>query len=181
MTTNARLSQAMVETIGRGTIVGALCSGAYVEVLLPPGTNVGLSQLTVEVLMSTTSIVWPNTLTRAPRVGDLNETAPETSIRSKMDVGPDKIRQRATAAVRTFDIGLDLTRAQVATLDTFFGVTTAGGSLPFQWKHPRTGNTADFRFTSTPKYRPNAPRGDGTEFWRASFGIELLPGTEQMP
>src|SRR5438876_393687 len=37
---------------------------------------------------------------------------------------------------------------------------------------------ADFRVTSRSQYQPHAPRGDETEYWRATFGIELLPGTE---
>lgn len=122
--------------------------------------------------------VWPPALTRAPRVADLEETAPDVVLRSEMDVGPAKLRRRFTGDKRKFSIVLDLRASEVATFDAFFKDTTFGGSLSFSWVLPRTGFPADFRFTSTPVYRPQGPRGDGSEWWRVTFSVEMLPGTD---
>lgn len=122
--------------------------------------------------------VWPIGLTRAARVADLEERTPDVVVRSEVDVGPAKIRRRFTGDRRTFTIGLDLTRNEVATFDSFFLTTTKGGSLSFAWDLPRTGSLADFRFLGPPAYRPQAPRGSGGEWWRVSFDVEMLPGTD---
>lgn len=95
-----------------------------------------------------------------------------------MDVGPDKLRQRATAAPTPFTIELRLTRTQVALLDAFYRTTTAHGTLAFTWKHHRTGNTIDYRFLGAPRLQPLASRQGGTEYWAASFVAEAMPGTE---
>lgn len=121
---------------------------------------------------------WPLTLTRTPRVADLQEDAPEIVIRSEVDVGPAKIRRRFTGDRRRFTIGLDLRRSEVETFDVWFREQTFGGALSFAWKHPRKGTAADFRFLSTPTYRPKSPRGDGSEWWTVSFEVEMLPGTD---
>jgi hypothetical protein len=174
-------SQAVLEALVGGSALppGVVCSQVVLEALYSSAGNLAASQIVMEVLLlSTTTIIFPASISRAPRVDELRETTPDTTLRSQMDVGPDKLRRRASAGVRTFEAVLDVTRTQVATLDAFYQADTAGGTLPFQWKNPRTGNTADFRFSSRPQYQPRAPRGDGTEFWRATFGLELLPGTE---
>lgn len=123
------------------------------------------------------SNVWPVSLTRAPRVADLSEGTPLLAIRSQMDVGPAITRRRTTAAVRVFKVGLDLTRAELVTFDAFFVDTLAGGALPFEWTHPRTGAVAEFRIVDQPEYRPRGPRtADATsEWWSVSFSMELLP------
>jgi len=121
---------------------------------------------------------WPAQLTRTPRVADFEEFAPDVSIRSEVDVGPAKIRRRFTGDHRKFNVAMDFTRADLAVFDTFYLTTTKGGSLSFSWVLPRTGAAADFRFLSVPTYRPTAPRGDGSEWWRVSFAVEMLPGTD---
>lgn len=121
---------------------------------------------------------WPAELTRTPRVTSLEENAPDVVIRSEVDVGPAKIRRRFTGDLRRFSVELDLRRSELAVFDAFFLSTTKGGSLSFSWKLPRHGALADFRFLSVPVYRPLAPRADGTEWWRVSFNVEMLPGTD---
>jgi hypothetical protein len=122
--------------------------------------------------------IWPPGLTRAARVADLEVRTPEVVARSEVDVGPAKIRRRFTGDRRTFTIGLDFTRTELSTFDAFFLTTTKGGSLSFAWELPRTGAVADFRFLGPPAYRPQAPRGAGGEWWRVSFDVEMLPGTD---
>ncbi|QLH37711.1 MAG: hypothetical protein HWD60_00095 [Defluviicoccus sp.] len=43
------------------------------------------------------SAVWPSSLPQKPLVDGFSETAPNLVVRSPMDVGPAKVRRRATA------------------------------------------------------------------------------------
>lgn len=121
---------------------------------------------------------FPPSLTRSPLVSSLTETPGKATIRSEMDQGEAKVRRRFTGDTREFPVDLQLTRAQLAVFDEFYQTTTKAGSLSFEWRHPRTGATADFRFLDRPQYRPLAPRGDGTEWWLVSFPMEMLPGAD---
>jgi len=122
--------------------------------------------------------IWPVGLPQAPRVARYNQVDQSRVVRTAMDVGPAKVRRRATAAIETCEIELRLTRSQVATLKAFFRDTVHAGAVPFEWVHHETGNAIDYRFTEPPRFAPSAPRQDGTEFWTASFPLEAMPGTE---
>ena len=122
--------------------------------------------------------VWPPSLPAEALLAGLEETPPELRLRTAMDAGPAKVRRRFTAGVRVFSVSLLLTRAQVQTFDEFLLTTVEGGSLPFTWKHPRTGNPIDFRFVELPRYAARAPRQLAGDYWSLSFTLEALPGTE---
>lgn len=114
---------------------------------------------------------WPNTLPAYPEGENYQEQAPNTLIRTSMDAGPPKVRQRYTAGVRNFTMTWMLTKAQVDTLDTFYVSTLAGGSLSFTGlNHPRKGTAATFRFVEPPSYAYLGP-----DTWRASTKMEILP------
>lgn len=113
---------------------------------------------------------WPISLPNAPLLDGFSETAPETSIRTGMDQGPDKLRQRSTAGVRKFRMSFLLTATQVQTLDTFYAATLKGGSLAFDFTHPRSGDSLSLRFESPPVY---VPAGNG--YFKAGFEAEALP------
>lgn len=114
---------------------------------------------------------WPASLPTAPEGPGYNEAAPNTLIRTQMDAGPPKVRQKFTAGVRTFTMSWMLTKAQVATLDAFYLTTCEGGSLSFDGlAHPRTQAAADFRFIAPPAYAYLGP-----DVWRAQTQLEVLP------
>jgi hypothetical protein len=130
------------------------------------------------------TIRWPATLPKAPTVARYAETLPDLSIRSQVEAGPAKVRQRITANVAPVEIELKLTGAQVVILRTFWTTTTAGGSLAFQWIDHATGADADYRFISPPQLRPLSPRipggplggsPGGAEYWSATFQLERMP------
>lgn len=56
------------------------------------------------------------------------------------------------------------------TLDSFYESTLAGGSLSFDWLHPRTGQSKSFRFLAPPK-ATEAARG----LYRMTLQLEMLP------
>jgi len=113
---------------------------------------------------------WPGTLPTLLLAG-YTESPPNTAIRTPMDGGVAKVRQRFTAAARPINGALLLTKAQVDTLDTFYVTTLNGGSDPFEFDNVRTGATEDFRFVSPPQYT----NAGSDENWRVSMEIEQLP------
>jgi hypothetical protein len=99
---------------------------------------------------------WPTTLPQYVQEGAYSETIQDQTIESQMDSGPAKIRRRFTKSIRKFSISLMMTSAQVDTFETFWQSTVKGGSLPFDWVHPRTRASATLRFRNpAPNYTVN--------------------------
>lgn len=114
---------------------------------------------------------WPGTLPTAPEGPDYQEQPPLVTIRTQMDAGPPKMRRKFTAGIRPFTFTWIMTKAQVATFDTFYNTTLAGGSLSFDsLNHPRTGAAATFRFAGQPSYAYLGP-----DAWRVTTPLEILP------
>jgi hypothetical protein len=113
---------------------------------------------------------WPGTLPEQFEQDGYQETFPEVTIRSEMDVGPAKLRKRYTAAIVAFTGYMFMTPDQVDDLWTFWETTTAYGSLAFDWDHPRTGDSVSCRFLSPPKLEAV----EGGDF-RVTIEIEVLP------
>ena len=63
-----------------------------------------------------------------------------------------------------------LSRAQVAVLEGFYLSTLAGGSLAFDFQHPRTEATVNCRFKKAPDYV--SLNGD---YFRVGLELEVLP------
>jgi len=113
---------------------------------------------------------WPTSLPDKPLKQGFEESPPNTRVRTEMGVGPAKMRRRATAGVRVFKVNFLLTETQVQTLDDFVMSTLGGGLARFDWTHPRTGASAEFRFRELPTYQPAL--GDR---YRATATLELMP------
>lgn len=114
---------------------------------------------------------WPASLPQLVLAQGYRETFAKTAVRTSMDAGPAKVRRRFTAGTRDFAVSLRLTPAQAATLEGFFDATTAGGSLAFDWTHPRTGTAVAFRFIGEPQLTA-VNRG---QQYQASMRLEILP------
>lgn len=93
-----------------------------------------------------TTATWPPTLPDYVLEQGYSEQLEDQTIESTVEAGLAKVRRRFTAPVRRFQITLQLDSAQAATFETFFLDTLQGGSLPFDWRHPRTGAATRFRF-----------------------------------
>lgn len=113
---------------------------------------------------------WPATLPQIPLVDGYSETLPETAIRTSMDVGPAKVRQRISHNVRPFVFPMWLTSAQIDILETLYATTCLGGALPFTHDRPRAGGSVEIRFTAPPQI--GAPQGD---YYPVDCGMEVLP------
>lgn len=112
---------------------------------------------------------WPSTLPQRPLAEGFTESVVPSVVRTDMDVGPAKMRRRYTSEVRVYSMGLLLTTAQVATLDTFY-YTTLGCVDEFDWTDQRTGAAISYRFRSPPAYSEAGPG-----YWRTSLDLEALP------
>ena len=115
-------------------------------------------------------IVWPIGLPQRMNASGFTETLPDLALRTEMDAGPRKARRRFTTGPATIEGTVTLRGSQPALLEAFYRDTTAGGTLAFDWTHPRTGALASLRFTGPPAFAPVA--GD---VWRATLKLEVLP------
>lgn len=116
------------------------------------------------------SITWPSTLPQSIQRGSYQETLPNVSVRTQMDVGPPKMRRRFTAGYTPIQAEILISKTQAATLETFYNDTSVGGTLAFDWINHRTGSSAEYRFVKPPVYIPM-----GYERYRARLVLEILP------
>lgn len=114
---------------------------------------------------------WPGTLPSYVQEGAFSELPQNVTLETEMDVGPAKIRRRFTKATRKFQCQLFMTSAQVTTFETFWETTLIGGSVTFDWVHPRTRAAATCRFRN-PRYQISTTGGGGTNI--VSFVLEVL-------
>lgn len=97
------------------------------------------------------AIVWPASLPQAQNIGTEIWEDPAV-LRSKMDVGPDKIRQRATITKKFFKTPFELNGTEYAAFLAFL-VTIAQGATPFQWTDPADDTVKTCRLIKTPKWK----------------------------
>lgn len=113
---------------------------------------------------------WPTSLPQLPLVSGFAQTAAGGTVVTEMDVGPAKRRRRYTLERVRVQIALVLTTAQIATLETFWTTTLAGGVDAFDWVSPITRASASCAFLSRPRYT-----AIGASKWSTEFEIEVLP------
>jgi hypothetical protein len=99
-----------------------------------------------------TNIVWPVTVREMPVDAGLTESQEDTVIRTQMEVGPPKIRQRSGWRGQTWQMRFVWTEAEVTAFDTWLADTIAGGALSFLMNNPRTGTEEEMILTGPPSY-----------------------------
>lgn len=97
---------------------------------------------------------FPSDLQQLLNTNGFTQTLGDTSIRSDVDTGLKKVRQRYTKAIDVFSCTIDMELDDYNTLITFYTVTLSGGSKTFNYDHPMTGLESEFRFTKPPTMRP---------------------------
>ena len=78
----------------------------------------------------------------------------ETSLRSAVDVGAAKVRQIYTKGIDVFSVTITIDLDDYTTLENFYKITIAGGSLTFEYNHPFTQVPTVFRFVAPPSFSP---------------------------
>jgi len=114
--------------------------------------------------------IWPQTLPLYPLLENYVETVPNTSIRTEMEQGPAKVRQRTTAGVRKLSLSYFLSKEQISELDEFYITGLKGGSMAFDFIHPRNDSDISCRFVSPPEYK--AANGS---YFKVNIELEILP------
>lgn len=113
---------------------------------------------------------WPAELPPSPLADGFSEELADTTVRTAMDAGPDKVRQRTTAGCPKLTVSFILSRSQMDRLATFYQSDLAGGTAPFTFMHPRRGTTCSCRFKKPPLIKSM----NGEKF-RAYLEMEVLP------
>jgi len=118
-----------------------------------------------------TSIVWPTALPQLVEQDGFQETPPNTTIVSTMDIGPKKIRRRSTKGVRAFSQKMFMTQEQKDIFDAFYVTTTKSGSLHFMFPRPGSEVSTEmwFKAGDTPSY--GSPVAGNIY---VSFSLEML-------
>lgn len=94
------------------------------------------------------SIVWPPDLPQSQTITGYVETWLDQFIDSQMDSGPPKRRRVFSGEMLEITSKILMTQAQLATFRDFFNNTLEGGSQPFEWTLPSTGDTVNMLFMS---------------------------------
>lgn len=93
-------------------------------------------------------------------------------LRTEMETGPAKRRNRFTASPRNLDVTLTLTSAQVDAFDSFYETDLAGGAASFDYTHPRTGAAITAAFRKEPQpVTPHSTSGN----YLLRMELEILP------
>lgn len=117
--------------------------------------------------------VWPtaDSFPQKPLLQGSQESDPAgVIIRTEMEVGPPKIRQRSTAGYENHVYTFLITATNKVAFKTFFASTCSHGAEAFEWDHPETATTEDWRFVSPPVYVPL-----GNSLYHLSVELEMLP------
>jgi hypothetical protein len=105
--------------------------------------------------------------------GYTEDVTTDPAARTSLDNGPPVYRQRFTAVPRIINGIIDtLSSTDVENLKVFFETTCLWGSLPFVWKHPRTGATATFQWA---KYPTISSAGSSPIIFQAVINLILMP------
>lgn len=110
--------------------------------------------------------VWPVSLPTSFLFQGYSEQPQDNVLRFQPEVGPPKMRRRATAAARVIDGTLILKQTLRAVLDDFYTTTLTHGADTFNWKDPGNG-PGTYAFNAPPSYSLIAPG-----VWR--IGLQLL-------
>lgn len=95
---------------------------------------------------------WPPDLRRRLTVPSFNQTTKVAAIRSNMDVGVDKVRNRYTTPIYHISGNMICSKDQLEILDSFFNIDLNNGVLKFYFPDPITEEIKEHRFLEPPKY-----------------------------
>jgi len=113
---------------------------------------------------------WPASLPQRVDQG-FTEQPPDVLLRTEMEDGRPKRRPRVTKGVEPVTASISaLSSSQVGTLRSFYEDTCVNGSLPFEWVHPRSGNTVQLHWKKPPQIQH-----EEADLWSAGLELEILP------
>lgn len=98
--------------------------------------------------------LWPSQLQQALNTDSFNLKFGDTTVRSGVDVGQDKVRARYTDAVDIYSATINLDYDDYTVFYDFYKTTLGNGVLTFEFDDPMTGIASEFRFAETPVIAP---------------------------
>lgn len=116
-----------------------------------------------------TSVTWPESLPRLLRLDGMSGKRKPNVVRTQMDAGPSKTRQRYTTSTKEFKGSIIINEEQRKTLENWYKSVIANGALRFRMLDPQTMTEAEFRFTDD--YSEDST-GDG--LWNISLPLEKM-------
>lgn len=118
---------------------------------------------------------WPASLPQS-LLRDLSQSYQPAKLRTQMDKGPHKQRQRFTAMTRFYDGSLYLDGTEIQTFMTFFETTIGAGAASFTWIDPIDDSSASLRFREDPKIDlVRSHQTPASRLYRVSLSLEKLP------
>lgn len=103
---------------------------------------------------------WPSSLPQSPLKNGFSRALGNGVVRSQPEHGPQQIRRRFTAVEDTLTAQYQMTEAQWENLVTFYKITTAGGSLAFDWPDPYKSGAVSVTFEQPPEIRSVLGNGE---------------------
>jgi len=97
---------------------------------------------------------WPISLPQRVQRDGLAQRLESNTLRTPMEVGPDKLRHRTKSNYRGMEMSMVVTETQLLTLISFFENDIYKGSLPFTWADPIFQIIETFRFLEPPTWVP---------------------------
>lgn len=117
--------------------------------------------------------VWPSTLPTLVAQDGYQESQQSGAIRTEMEHGPPKQRNRFTATILTWQVTFEMTSAQVTTFWIFYRTTLKNGALSFTGLPvPRTQGVGTHRFDTS---SPPEVTIKGWDYYTVACSIETLP------
>ena len=114
---------------------------------------------------------WPNTLPKFALREDYAEGFKSTVVRSKMDTGHTKRRQRFINSPEDLSVTMPLNNAEIAIFKAFYEDELGNGALSFTYTHPRLDTSVTVAFKSDPE----ALKPEGATTYILSMKLEILP------
>lgn len=119
------------------------------------------------------AIIWPDTVPNSPLKDSYSEAIPDGRLRTSVSSGPDKVRRKSAALPVSFTVDLHLSSVELDYFESFVEETLAGGSLRFEFTHPRKGTIVEMRFVGGDALYSLSEAG--IDVWKVSFQLEALP------
>lgn len=113
---------------------------------------------------------WPETLPIHPLLSGYREMPDDTILRSEMDTGPAKLRQRSTTSTSKIHLQFLVNAVQLSAFRDFYENDLSGGSLAFIFHHPTKEVDVICRFAAP--YEITAVNG---VFHRVQAVLEVMP------
>lgn len=114
--------------------------------------------------------VWPSTLPQYVLEQGYGEEKQDQALRTPMEGGATKTRRRFTARFDGLSVRLMMDSEQVDLFEQFYEMLLKGGTLPFDWVHPRKGNAVTLQIIGKVAISPA-----GGDNYVVSFKVEIKP------